>query len=556
MRPSPSRRPSSHRSRLPSPRLRAPAAPAAARVVGLLGPIVALAALAACGGPDGAAREAEPPPPIELDLPEIQEAGVLKVLFTYNSTGYFIYRGEVMGFEFRLLRAFAKDQGLDLQPVVVRDRTDIFDLLDRGIGDVIATRLLEREIGESVNGARMTRPLYETPPKLVQEIRGMEDPQLPEPVEEVIESHEGEEVAESEPEELRELVEEAPRTARELRARIVTRPAELAGRTVHLEGGSPYHSRLLEIEDTTTGQIRVVEIEDAEAVEEVIEEVATGPPRLTVAPGNLADLQEAYYTNITVMPILGPPNRAVWAVRRNATELQAALDEWIESHPGRIAREYRTYFEDRAAFLERVASAYLTTETGRLSRYDELIREHAEEIGWDWRLLASQAFQESRFRANARSWAGATGLLQIMPRTAREIGVKNLRDPAENVAGAVRYLAKLEKYWARYLPGVHAAERLKFVLASYNAGFGHVQDARRLAVKHGDDPESWDDVAYWLLRLSEEEIYNDPVVKYGFVRGLEPVTYVGLILERYRHYLDFVRVDGEGTSESDAAATG
>ena len=516
------------------------------------------AALAGCAGPDGAAERAadEALPPVELDLPEIEETGVLKVLFTYNSTGYFIYRGEVMGFEFRLLRAFAQDRGLDLQPVVVRDRTELFDLLDRGVGDVVAARLLESEIGESANGARITQPLYETPPKLVQQIRGMDDPQLPEPTEEIIENHEGEEVGESEREELRELVEEAPRTRRELRARLVTRPSQLAGRTVHLVRGSPYRSRLLEIEDTVTGEIRVVEIEGTEAVEELIAEIATGPPRLTVAPGNLADLQEEYYANIKVMPVLGPPDRIVWAVRRNAAELQAALDEWLATHPKRIAREYATYFEDRAAFRERVASAYLTTETGRLSRYDELIREHAEEISWDWRLLASQAFQESRFQANARSWAGATGLLQIMPKTAREVGVRNLRDPAQNVAGAVRYLDKLERYWARYLPGLPAAERLKFVLASYNAGFGHVQDARRLAEKHGDDPDSWDDVAYWLLRLSEQEIYNDPVVEFGFVRGLEPVTYVGLVLERYEHYRDFVRAEGEGGGEAGTASTG
>jgi len=529
----------------------------------LLGLLAALAAgLPGCADPDGAAeREAEPLPPVELDLREIQEAGVLKVLFTYNSTGYFIYRGEVMGFEFRLLRRFAKDHNLDLEPVVVRDRTGLFALLDRGVGDVVAARLLEEEIGDAANGARITQPLYETPPKLVQEIRGMEDPQLPEPVEDVIENHEGGEVAESEPEELRELVEEAPRTRRELRARLVTRPAELAGRTVHLERGSPYRARLLEIEDRVTGEIRVVEVEDAEAVEDVIKEIAEGPPRLTVAPGNLADLQEGYYTNITVVPVLGPPDRTVWAVRRNAPELHAALDAWLAENPKRIAREYQTYFEDRAGFRERVASEYLTTRTGRLSRYDELIRDHADGIGWDWRLLASQAFQESRFRANARSWAGAVGLLQIMPRTAREVGVRDLRDPEQNVAGAVRYLEKLDKYWARYLPAVPPAERLKFVLASYNAGFGHVQDARRLAEKHGDSPDSWNDVAYWLLRLSEQEVYTDPVVKYGFVRGLEPVTYVGLILERYEHYLDFVREDGEGGdaetgTRSTAAATG
>jgi membrane-bound lytic murein transglycosylase F len=227
-------------------------------------------------------------------------------------------------------------------------------------------------------------------------------------------------------------------------------------------------------------------------------------------------------------------------VRRNAPALRAALDEWLAANADRVAEEYRTYFEDREGFEERVASRYLTSETGRLSRYDAMIKDAAADLDWDWRLLASQAYQESRFDPAARSWAGAVGILQIMPATAREVGVRRLRDPEENLAGGVRYLDKLDAYWRRHLPDVTAEERLKFVLASYNAGMGHVQDARRLATRHGDDADRWDDVSYWLLRLSEPGVYNDPAVRYGYVRGLEPVTYVALILERYRHYLDFV----------------
>ena len=100
--------------------------------------------------------------------------------------------------------------------------------------------------------------------------------------------------------------------------------------------------------------------------------------------------------------------------------------------------------------------------------------------------------------------------------------------------------------------------RLPFVLASYNVGMGHVQDARRLAQKHGDDPASWPEVAYWLLRKSEAAIYNDPVVRYGYARGLEPVTYVELILERYRHYLDFVDSEDppEGVGSGPLARSG
>jgi membrane-bound lytic murein transglycosylase F len=480
------------------------------------------------------------------------------VLFTYNSTGYFVYRGQVMGFEFRLLRAFAKDQGLDLHAVVVRDPRQLLRLLAEGRGDVIAARLLDREAAAAEPPVLATRPLYATPPTLVQEIGGMEDPQLPEPVEEVIERHETTEVAEPESEEVREL-RRAPTTPRELRARLVSRPAELAGRTVHLHRGSSYVHNLAELQDRLSGEIRVVELERASNAETAIEAVALRAPRYTVAPENLAELQEGYYLNVEVLPVLGEPERVVWAVRQNAPALRRALDDWLTANADRVAAEYRTYFEDRVGFEERVASRYLTSETGQLSRYDAMIKRAAADLDWDWRLLASQAYQESRFDPAARSWAGAVGILQIMPATAREVGVRRPLDPEENLAGGVRYLDKLDAYWRRHLPELDPEERLKFVLGSYNAGMGHVQDARRLATKHGDDPARWDDVSYWLLRLSEPDVYNDPAVRYGYLRGLEPVTYVALILERYRHYLDFVEPEvpaKQRTAREEAVAVG
>jgi membrane-bound lytic murein transglycosylase F len=158
-------------------------------------------------------------------------------------------------------------------------------------------------------------------------------------------------------------------------------------------------------------------------------------------------------------------------------------------------------------------------------------------LKWDWRLLAAQAFQESRFKPAARSWAGATGLLQLMPATAREYGVKNALDPEDNVRGAVKFLVWLTKYWNK-IPSED--ERLKFILASYNTGAGHVEDAQRLTEKYGGDPQAWNDVAYWLLQKSKVQYSTDPVVKYGFCRGIEPVTYVALILERFNHYKQFV----------------
>jgi membrane-bound lytic murein transglycosylase F len=125
-----------------------------------------------------------------------------------------------------------------------------------------------------------------------------------------------------------------------------------------------------------------------------------------------------------------------------------------------------------------------------------------------------------------------------MPATAGEFGVHNLNDPEDNVRGAVRFLKWLTAYWSKRIKDKD--EGLKFILASYNCGAGHVEDAQRLAEKYGSNPERWDDVSYWLLQESKIQYSTDPVVKYGFCRGIEPVTYVSLILERLEHYRRFV----------------
>src|SRR5687767_15930374 len=125
-----------------------------------------------------------------------------------------------------------------------------------------------------------------------------------------------------------------------------------------------------------------------------------------------------------------------------------------------------------------------------------------------------------------------------MPKTAKEHGVTNPLDPVDNVQGAIRFLKWLQQYWAKRIEDEN--ERLKFILASYNAGAGHVEDAQRLTEKRGGDPKKWADVSYWLLQLAKQEHYADPVVRYGYCRGTEPVLYVTTILDRFQHYKQFV----------------
>ena len=164
-------------------------------------------------------------------------------------------------------------------------------------------------------------------------------------------------------------------------------------------------------------------------------------------------------------------------------------------------------------------------------------------MNWDWRLLASLVYQESQFLPYKKSWAGAVGLMQLMPKTAREFGAHDLLDPQENINAGTNYLRWLQNYW-RDIP--NSGERVKFVLASYNVGTGHVQDARRLAEKYGKDPNIWEDnVAFFLLKKSQKEYYDDEVVNFGYCRGEEPIRYVDEILKRYEHYKNLLTGENE-----------
>jgi membrane-bound lytic murein transglycosylase F len=504
--------------------------------------VLLLTLLTACGGETTTPRPPPPPPsaavpspatptpvespapkpnriaPVDRDLPAIAGSGELAVLFTFNSTGYFVYRGETMGYEYELLEAFAKEHKMHLKPVVVRDSSLLFDMLDRGEGDVIAAQLVR---GRDDTQVALTGTLYETAPMVVQRKIG------------------GDAAANASPTVRKALQREERETAGgaiEIRARLVTKPSELAGRQVHIARSSPYRRRLLELNEELTNDVVVVEVDDS--ADRLIQRLAEGDIGYTIAAENVAALRAGEYRNLLVRPALGPPEPVVWGLRTNAPQLRAELDRFLAAKrkSGLLRVLYRKYFLDRNAFDRRAASRYLTAETGQLSPYDDLFRESARIPGWDWRLVASQAYQESRFNPNAKSWAGAVGIMQIMPRTARELRV-NAADPAQAIDGACRYLWKLDDQWQSIRS---ERERIRFILAAYNVGAGHVQDAQRLAEKHGDDPSRWDDVAYWLVRKSQRSVYNDPVVKYGFARGTEPVTYVDVILERWEHYQAFV----------------
>lgn len=224
-----------------------------------------------------------------------------------------------------------------------------------------------------------------------------------------------------------------------------------------------------------------------------------------------------------------------WGVDSMKPMLNEELHRWYRPPMLQAARDEMAALLSRSRVKRRVYAPMLDRRGGVISRYDGLFVRHSRTIGWDWRLMAAQCYQESTFDPLAESWAGAKGLMQIMPQTADHLGLprSEMFDPAQNVAAAARLLAELERSFSDI---ADRAERQKFTLASYNGGSFHIRDAMALARRDGKNPHSWADVSRYVLLLSQPQYYQDPLVKNGYMRGSETVDYVDRIMERYRQY--------------------
>lgn len=439
-----------------------------------------------------------------FDLKEIKKAGVLKAITTYSPTGYFLYRGQTMGFEYEILSRLAQKIGVELEIVIAKNVDSIIPMLQRGDGDIIA-------IGFTITNKRKEKVSFTNPYLVTNQT----------------------------------LVQRKPNnwhkmTRDNIKKQLATDIVDLIGDTVSVRKKSSYYNRLVELSNELGDSIHIHILPGELTDEEIIKQVANGEIKYTVIDKNIATIHKSYYPNIDVETPISLSQRIAWAVRKNSPDLLHEINNDLASLKRKPDYNmiYKKYFENSRQFKRRLNSEYFTEITGKISAYDNVVKEYAKEIGWDWRLLKSLIYQESMFNPDNESWTGASGLMQLMPSTAKELGVKNIRDPKENIRAGVKYLKQMYSYWD-HIPDT--IQRIKFAMASYNSGYAHVKDAQKLAIKNHKDSLSWDNgVDFYLLNLSKPKYYNDPVVKYGYVRGVEPYNYIIDIFNRYTNYKDFV----------------
>ena len=233
-----------------------------------------------------------------------------------------------------------------------------------------------------------------------------------------------------------------------------------------------------------------------------------------------------------------------WAVSKNSPMLYASLKEWIADNHANFY-DYTTIHvkveHSSISPRRKVSAPMLNASKGQISHYDAIFKQYAIQCGWDWRLLAAQAYQESSFDPNAVSFMGAMGLMQLMPSTARNLGVSDSEVfiPQSNVRGAVKLISQLNTHYSSI---ANPDERINFILAAYNAGPGHIDDARALARKYGKDANVWHgNVDAIVLRMSDSQYYNQPEVSHGYFRGSETYNYVLNIRSLWDEYRQKIR---------------
>lgn len=424
-----------------------------------------------------------------LDFLKIKKKKLpLRVITRNSPETYFLWKGELLGFEYELMKKFSKVYNTKIEIIVADTYQEMLDMLQKGEGDVIAaglTRTAERLSDYQHEGLKST-------------IRYNR-------VDEMLVAHKNN--------------------------NNITRLEDLKGRTITIRKSSSFWKTAQTLAQQYGA--KVVAADEMSATEILIDQVAKQQIDLTIADSNLISIEKNFRDNIVTPLTLNKSVPHAYIIRKNNPKLLEYLNQFIRTH-------YRTtfynvvknrYFHPQNLRKKVIENRLITGSN--LSPYDNIVQPHAHSYHFDWRLIVSQMYQESKFNPKAKSYAGAIGLMQVLPRTGNELGITDLKDPEQSIIAGIRYLDWTRDRFSKSLP---IQEQILFSLAAYNAGFGHVKDAQRLARQLGLRDDKWfNHVEKAMLLLQQRYYYQH--ARFGYVRGSEPVKYVYNIHQRYLAYV-------------------
>ena len=412
-------------------------------------------------------------------LKKIRRTGRLRIITDNSANTYYIYQDTPTGFEYDMAKKFAEFLHVRLV-VKVPGWNEMFPFLSENKGDFIAAGLTitdKRKLKVDFSHPYMNIQQRLIHHKLTFDIKDLKD---------------------------------------------------LNGKTIHVRRGTSYETRL---EELVKNGIKInIVLHDNIATEELIRMVAEREIKYTVADSNIALLNRRYYPDIRIGFPIEEDESLGWAVRKNNPAFLKKINEFLEMAEktgiqGKIYEKYYGSVEvfdyfDLKKFHERIDS--------RLPQYKDLIKKESKKYGFDWRMIASVIYQESHYNPDAISRTGVRGLMQVTLDTAREMEIKNRRNPVQSIKAGIKYLDML---YNRFDDIKDTHQRLLFALASYNIGYGHVRDAQQLAAKRGMNKNSWASLKKTLPLLSRRKFYKQ--TENGYARGWEPVRYIERILIYY-----------------------
>lgn len=419
------------------------------------------------------------------DWQSIRKCGFIRVISRNNPYSYFIHRGHLMGFEYELAKRFAKKHKLKLIMVVPPSWQDMFKYLKEGKGDLIAAMMTVTDKRKKIAGLKLCRPYAQISEQII---------------------------------------------AHRSLPRIKSLKG-LAGKGIAVRVGSSYYYSLKKLQKAGIA-VKIIALPGTMETDEILRMTAAGKYKYTMADSNIFKSECHRYPNLSATFSLPGKRSYAWMTKSSNIQLREKINAFFKS-------EYKSAFFNitfRKYFSSGASSKKIASEEsirgGRISKFDPLIQKHAAYYAFPWNLVAAQIYQESRFKPNVRAWDGGMGLMQLMPLTAKELGCRRAFDPDENIKAGVKYMYRLRK---KFKNDVSTNDKMCFALASYNGGYGHVIDARKLAAEQGLDSNRWSgNVEKAFEKLSRKKYSKR--ARYGSCRSDIIINYVNNIYIRYYHY--------------------
>lgn len=451
--------------------------------------LMSLLLLASCGS-----KKKENTRTVDFEGSDVELPDTLRVGMLNSPTTYFDYRGTPMGYDYELMESFAKYYGLQFSVKVGASISEMTTWLENGDIDILASPV--------PSTAEFKERVLLCGPKMVSS---------------------------------QVLVQKAEQDS------VITDVTQLVGREVMVQRDSKYFYRMQNLNDELGGGIKITTLpRDTVSDDDLLSMVWKGEISLTVVDSDVAGAAISYYPGLDITLKISLEQHSQWAVNLKSEGLGKALNRWFADDDKDVAEIYKKYYSlSKSDYLDQMIQDVddimkLTFAKGQISPYDNIFRDAGKTYNIDWRLIAAVAYVESHFTADVNSWAGALGLMQVMPRTATSMGYSpsEMSNPAKNVDVGVKTLVQLDKMLSKKVS--NPEQRMNLVLASYNAGPGHILDAIALADKYGLDPEMWEgNVEEAVLMKTKPAYYNDPVVKNGYFRGRETVAFVRKVRNAY-----------------------